>query len=314
MRLNKLTVIIVIVLLVYLFLSANCGVFHDANYKAYYLSKLPSEYVIPYVVITPSNIDTVVNNAEYPIILKPNRCSGGGNDVQLIKNKQDALKYLKDHGMDYNNWFISQKYVKKPHEYSILYEKHPFLSEGKVVAITEKIPVKKQSGFQPLNVGYTYRKCHIIDYSKHITDNISKLFDKFTRAVPKFYAGRYDVLADSLRDLLNGNFVIIELNGLMGVDHRSYINTVKELDIRNLPQQLRWYAKRIIIGLQANLLHGPPIIIKNIYNHRNTLCDYHIDTFKQGFTRSILGLLSIVIVVFVALKASKLILQSKIIS
>ncbi len=300
MRLNKPTIVtIVVVLLVYFFLSANCGVFHDANYKAYYLSRLPSKYVVPYVVITPSNRDAVVDNVKYPVVLKPNRCSGGGNDVQLAKNKHEALEYLKDHGMDHNNWFIAQEYVKKPHEYSVLYEKHPFLSKGRVVAITEKIPVKKQLEFQPLNVGYAYRKCHIIDYSKYITDNLLKLFDEITNDIPGFYVGRYDMLADSLHDLLNGNFAIIELNGLMGTDHRSYVNTIKELNIRNFPQQLRWCAKRIIIGLQANLLHGPPMIIKNIYNHRNTLCNYHTDLIKQEFTRNLTGLLSIVLIIMI---------------
>ncbi len=268
MKLYKTLLIAAAVILLlssYLFMSANCGMF-DSNYKAYYLSKLPSNYVIPFVVVTPSNVNTIVNDIEYPVVLKPDRCNGCGNGVQLVNNKHEALKYLKEQGMDHDNRFIAQKYVEKPHEYSVLYERHPILSKGRVISITEKVPIKKSTSFEPLNVGNIYRKCHIIDHSRHIDDKISELFDEITGGIPDFYVGRYDMLADSLHDLLNGNFAIIELNGLVGVDHRAYVHTIKDLDIRNLHQQLRWYGKRVIIGLQTNLLHNPLVIVKNVLN------------------------------------------------
>jgi hypothetical protein len=48
------------------------------------------------------------------------------------------------------------------------------------------------------------------------TEKMSKRFDTLTKNIPEFYYGRYDVMTDSIKDLEDGNFEILELNAAVG--------------------------------------------------------------------------------------------------
>lgn len=265
--------------IVYLFLSANNGIACEINHKAYYLSKLPEKYSLPFYIITPRNIDRVLSIIEYPIIFKPNKCTGGGLHVEKIDNRREAEIYLQKH-LKCDSHIIAQKYINNCREFNILYERHPLLSTGKVIAITERVPVIKSLKFQPLNIGYTTRKCYVVDHSKYINEEFSTLIDNITKKVPNFYVGRYDIKAKDLESLLQHKFKIIELNGLFGVDQRCYINTLKALHPSNILLQSRWFLKRVLVGLQTNLLYTPFVIIYNLYHDRITLCDEYINRTK----------------------------------
>ena len=260
-----LKLLVVFILVAYLLFSANCGLV-DKN-KADLLSKLSQKHVIPFILINQDNIKSphnILQKLQYPIIFKPNVWGAGGRGVELIENEKQAFSYIQTHpGKD----IIAQVYVKNQKEYSILIEKYPLSNEFYTLGVVEKIPISpNKSKFEPINLGYTKRKAHAIDYTKEVvTDDFNKLINEIT-TVPNFYVGRYDVKAKDLNNLRQGNFSIIELNGVIGTDHRSYVHTIKDFSFINLPLQLRWLFKRLFIGFQCNLIYNPIYLISNISN------------------------------------------------
>ncbi len=84
--------------------------------------------------------------------------------------------------------------------------------------------------------------------------------------------GRYDVKANSLEDLLNGNFGILELNNFKAQDHRASIKTMSGFDKDNYIIQLRWFFKRLLIGTQNNIKGNTFKIIYNLVNQFRTMC------------------------------------------
>jgi hypothetical protein len=257
------------VLLYYFFISANCGVMHDQKLKDINLSRL-GKYSIPFLTITTENWRNIISNLKYPIIFKPAKCSGCGFGVSKIDNQNQAIEYLK--GLTFDTPIIAQVLDKRKHEYTILYERYPLTKRGRVIAITERVPVKNKGEFQIHNLGYGQRRCHVVDHSHLITPDFERLIDKITKKIPCLYVGRYDVKADSLESLLSGNFGVIELNGVLGADQRCYVHTLNEIHPLSLHLQLRWFFKRILVGIQANLVHGPLEIVKNLIQGRKDLC------------------------------------------
>lgn len=247
-------IIILIVLLFYLFCCANTGVCIDTKYKLYYLKNLDSRYVIPFQVVTD------VNKLNFPIIFKPNQVPGGGKNVKLIKDIQEAKDYIKNT----KGTIIAQEYNDFPHEYGVLYERYPFNKNGQVISITEKQLVTPNKKFQPMSIGIYKRTSNVIDHTKHNTKIFEKIIDRLTKNIPFLYACRYDIKAKSLQHLLQGDFQIIELNGLLGLDLRSFKHTVNQFDIYNFHLQTRWVLKRIILGLQNQFIYNPIKMIGNI--------------------------------------------------
>lgn len=247
----------IFLLIIYFFMSANCGVIFEP--KLYYLSKLPKQYVIPFIGI---NSYSQLSSLKYPMVFKPDQCTGGGLGVEKINNQQEGKEYL-DKMLKPGEFIIAQEYDDRPKEFSVMYERHPFLSSGRIIAITEKIPIERKE-FDAHNLGYTERKCNVVNYTNQATPEFNKLIDSITKHVPDFHVGRYDIKASSLDDLLKGNFGILELNGLFGVDHRAYVHTLHEIDFINFFTQLRWLIKRIIVGTQSNFVYNPIHIISNI--------------------------------------------------
>jgi len=276
-----LIVLTIPLLLIYLFLSANNGIFHDGGLKAEYLSLLPPKQTLPFIVINPSVQLKTLDYIEYPVVLKPDDCSGGGADVELVNNQQEAVNYLRSCGNKYHRVII-QKYCPLPKEYSILYERHPFFKNGSVISITEKIPVEQTKQFKVHNVGIGTRKSDVVDLSKYITPQFNLLIDNMTQKIPNLYCGRYDVKAKDLNSLLNGDFYVMELNNLLGVDHRSFVHTISDFDQQNCLIQLRWFFKRVLFGLENHLVNGPITIIRNLKGQCNTMCQSEIDNILNA--------------------------------
>jgi len=275
-------------IVLYLFLSANNGIFHDGGLKAYYLGLLPPKYSLPYKIITIDNSSQlqqlpILEELKYPVVFKPDDSSGGGQDVELIKNKKMALDYLKNILSKYKK-IIAQEYCQVPKEYSILYEKHPLANQGKVISITEKIPVRsKTNDFTVYSVGIGNRHSDVVDHSKMITPFFSQCIDLMTKRIPNLYAGRYDVKADSLVSLLRGDFYVLELNNLQGLDLRAFTKTTSLFDRCNWWVQLRWLSQRICFGFENHLIHGPFTIWLNLYRQFKTISPYEVGYIMNIF-------------------------------
>ena len=134
--------IILIIIYICFILSNPLNVKND---KTYGPKHIPDNYVQPFVIIN-SKDDLV--KVEFPCIFKPNRCSGGSKNVELIHNIKDAIKYLKN----IDN-IIAQKIHNGPYEVGVLYERHPFLKNGKIVSIVSKNLDNKWKALKCLHFG-----------------------------------------------------------------------------------------------------------------------------------------------------------------
>ena len=290
---NLMMSFFLIVLLCYFFHSGNNGIAYEVNCKAYYLSRLPSKYVIPFSIITPQNAREIIRRLQYPIIFKPNRCTGDAINVEKIDNITEAEKYI-ERNLTPRSPIIAQVYVDNQREFTVLYERHPLLSNGQVIAIVERIPVDNLTQTEIFKMNFPRRRWDMVDHSKHITKEFTKLIDGITRNIPNFYVGRYDIKTSSLEDLLDGKMQVMELNGIFGVDHRKRVHE-KLINVQNIHLQMRWILKRIIIGIEANLVHGPIQIIKNMYKDRITQCDEYKHRVKEIIVDNWMGIMIILI-------------------
>jgi len=139
----------------------------------------------------------------------------------------------------------------------VLYERHPFVRDGKghIISI-----VLKEIGdtWRPLICKHLYNKsdeltnCFVSN--ELITPELEKVIDDISKRIPNFYAGRYDVRFSNLEDFKKGkNFKILELNGVTGYDGEYIVKPYTKFP--------RWFVLRIMIGLQnIILLNGHHIL------------------------------------------------------
>jgi hypothetical protein len=73
-----------------------------------------------------------------------------------------------------------------------------------------------------------------------INDDLNNLFNDISKNIKGFNAGRYDILIKSLKDFQNGDFKILEVNGIWGAQA-----TMHETPLI----YVNWFLKRFVIGL-----------------------------------------------------------------
>lgn len=184
---------------------------------------------------------------EYPFIAKPNLGERGKN-VQLVVNPHEWNAYLNKVDKD----ILLQEYIDKKHEFGLFYVKKPNQSKGEVISITGKnfltfngnsetslrefIESNERAYF---NKSYLYMKFHekqdlvldenesilleeignhnrgtyFYDASDLLTPKLSETVDNILSEIEDFHYGRLDVRANSIEDLKNGKFKILEING-----------------------------------------------------------------------------------------------------
>ena len=83
--------------------------------KLYALSKIPKKYQLPMTVIKhESDIDKI---KKYPVVFKPEGCSGGCKDVKLINSRTQAKEYFQQTKVT----FIAQDFLKSNYEAGVLF-------------------------------------------------------------------------------------------------------------------------------------------------------------------------------------------------
>lgn len=216
------------------------------NYSKYDILKQIDPKFSPktkfYKSISPTEIPM-----EFPFIAKPDE-GERGIAVELIRNNEDWIKYLKLNSKD----LIIQEYNQYPLEFGAFYIRLPKEDNGKIISMTGKDFLQftgdGKSTFQELldqNIRAVFRKEYLIERYKNqlndiikngetilvepignhnrgttfldatdlITPNLEKQIDKIAKTIDGFYYGRFDIKANSIEDLQNGNFVILEVNG-----------------------------------------------------------------------------------------------------
>jgi len=287
----SLIISLFVFLVIYCFLSANYGRVFDDN-KTFYLDQIPDPWRIPYQLIDTKNPNL---NLDYPVVFKPNRCTGCGLNVKRIDSSPDAQKYLYE---TTETEVIAQKLDTRAREFSILYERNPFLSHGRIIALVEKIPVEKNTYFTIYKIGLNDRKSNVVDYTSAVTPEFEQLIDGLTQRIPETYVGRYDVKADDLESLLNGHFGVLEFNGLMGLDLRAFVETVNEIDHQNFMIQIRWFLKRAWVGLQAQLT--APRQILNQLKSTNLECEDYFKIYSKNLSRALVVILCVILCVILS--------------
>lgn len=169
---------------------------------------------------------------EYPIIVKPIRCSGCGSDVNLINSDAELNKFLMK--CDDHKEYMVQRYLNEYQvELGILYERLPWESTGKIVEIIEKT--------QP-DIVRTWDPGFLKNHYDQINDTTNRLSDDLSKMVPGITVARYDLRLKSIHDLHTGDFKILEINGTMGMP-LSANSLTKYLTIDTM-----WYFRRLFIG------------------------------------------------------------------
>lgn len=187
------------------------------------------------------------SNLTFPVIFKPDMGERGWM-VRRIRNEQEAAQYLAEIKID----FIVQELVDLPLEYGVFYVRFPSAPNGFVNSITGKeflsvtgdgrktlqelILEKDRAKIQWQSLKEVYRtqlhevmppgqKLELVSVGNHclgttflncnhlITDTLSASFDRISKRIEGFYFGRFDLRCASVRDLENGNVMIMELNG-----------------------------------------------------------------------------------------------------
>lgn len=227
------------------------GMFGESKFSV--LKKVPADAQPKSMLIassTPS--DALIQKLKedgfsFPLIFKPDLGERGWM-VKKINSENDVQRYVERAKWD----FIVQDYVNLPLEFSVFYARHPEEENGKVTSITKKemltvtgngkntlqelilnkdraklqwnilkqtyasqlnsVPVAGEE-IELVSIGNHCLGTTFLDQNHLISEKLSASFDRISKQVDGFYFGRYDLRADSLEDLENGNIMVMELNG-----------------------------------------------------------------------------------------------------
>jgi membrane protein DedA with SNARE-associated domain len=183
-----------------------------------------------------------------PFILKPD-IGQRGNGVRLIKSMREALNYL----LEFDAPVILQQYASGKCETGVLYFRFPREQRGRIFSMTEKIfptitgdgvrsiaqLIRADSRASLIASTYLRRFAHrkgeilpagevlkLVETGNHAqgcifqdgirlwSEELERRIDNFSRRLPGFYFGRFDIRYDNEDDLRAGrHFKIVELNG-----------------------------------------------------------------------------------------------------
>lgn len=184
-------------------------------------------------------------NVNFPIIIKPSVCSGRRINVTIVKSQQALDDYFRKNGNENASNYMVQNYLSDEYdtEIGVLWEKMPWEKEGKIIEINAQPKYKKNKDELTEQDKRDQRdrfdkKVETFNYL--INDDLNKLFNDISKPIQGFNAGRYDILIKRLNDFQNGDFKILEVNGIWGGQA-----TMHEMTFGTI----RWVIRRFIIGL-----------------------------------------------------------------
>jgi membrane protein DedA with SNARE-associated domain len=238
----------------------------------------------------------------FPIVLKPD-VGERGTGVEIVRSGRELASYLAVAIGD----TIVQKYVAGM-EFGIFYYRYPGEPEGRIFSITEKrfplligdgvstiaelvlrderavcladlylgrlkrsaddVPVAGE--LVPLaELGSHCRGAVFLDGAKLETVFLRSAVDAIARNFSGFHFGRFDVRSESIEDLQNGRFEVLELNGVSAEATHIYDPSVRLLEAyRVLFRQ--WGIAFEIGATNRNLGHQPMLMRDFIAMLRNS--------------------------------------------
>lgn len=184
----------------------------------------------------------------FPFIAKPD-VGERGIGVELIRNQTDWINYLTYHHED----LIIQAYNDYAFEFGAFYIRMPKEEKGKIISMTGKEFLQftgdgksTLKDFIEQSIRATFRKNYLferfqskldeiipkghtvlvepignhnrgtkfLDATHLISPELENRLNEIAQKINGFYYGRFDIKAQSIEDLQNGNFVILEVNGV----------------------------------------------------------------------------------------------------
>ncbi len=188
-------------------------------------------------------------NLEFPLIAKPD-IGFRGLLVKKINSLNELETYLSKYPID----FILQEFIDFTNECGIFYHRNPNEKSGRITSITLKKFLTVQGNgtdtlkelilnnararvyFQMLkdihknemetiiekdktvalnSIGNHAKGTQFIDGNHLISKELTAVFDKINLAIPGWFYGRLDIRFESLENLKNGQFKILEINGII---------------------------------------------------------------------------------------------------
>lgn len=218
-------IIFIILLNLYIFISVNPSLKFKG--KGVIMLKF-KKYTIPYIFIDKNDIDhNILKKLNYSIIFKPNTCGGFANEVKLINNYKEAIKYIKN---SKDRYIIVQEYDDSPFEGTIYYIKNPKTKEVRII-VSERV-IKSGHKIWTSSKSYKFDNYTIHRPELETTELRDKII-QITNLIPDFYFGRYDIKFKSHDLLKHGKgFKIIELNSQFSTDTRYDVKQSKTYNIK----------------------------------------------------------------------------------
>lgn len=209
---------------------------------------LPRTEVVKNAIDIQDFVDT--QSDPYPFVLKPN-IGFKGYEVHIVKDS-DMLTQILDQ-LDFSKEWIAQEFISYTREFSILYLRKPNCKKGIISSFVEKkypcvvadgcssleklidayrnpylnkTIIKKSLSADLLKVmakgqrvvlhqiGNYSRGSKFLSLQHEIDDQLLKVLDNFYDNITGIDFFRIDCKADSIEHLKNGQFMIIELNGM----------------------------------------------------------------------------------------------------
>lgn len=183
----------------------------------------------------------------YPIIAKPD-FGQRGIDVKIVHSKQELVDYLNQSRYD----TIVQEYVQGE-EFGVFYVRLPDTEQGEIFSITHKCfpeligdgestlrkliledprthymarylldlhkdkldqVLNHQERFTTVHIGSHCRGSLFLDGQQYHSDSVRDKIDQISQALPGFFFGRYDLRSPSIEAFMNGEFKVLEVNGV----------------------------------------------------------------------------------------------------
>ncbi len=200
------------------------------------------------------------NEINFPFIIKPD-IGERSKGVKYINNYKSLINYLK--GM--KGKLIIEEYIDKKEEYGILYVRAPHTSSGTITSFALKsFDFKKLP--EEINFSKINKKTRYINLNAYITKDIVNLFDQISSDINGFYFGRFDIKANSIIDIINGDFKIIELNGIVLSFHGKPVDvfrydecgTIPGIFLFSLPvfSAFQFFPSGIVKGWESGIIRG----------------------------------------------------------
>ena len=254
----------------------NSGIGTESKYKTMQL--IPKEYLpITIFHKANSSIETTLYKIKklkisYPLIAKPD-IGFRGFLVEKIENENELIKYLEKYPID----ILVQEFLTEKNECGIFYLRFPDDYRGKITSITLKeflhivgdgvhtidelilldkraknyIDVIKKNTMIPLDtildkglkvqlseIGNHSKGTQFINGNHLISKKLEETITHLNKQVDGWFYGRIDIKYNSFEDLENGNFKILELNGILAepthiydASKTNYLQALKEMRV-----------------------------------------------------------------------------------